>query len=331
MREPPAFIPTPAFKSCYADLLTAFLAEKHMNFKYSSETTYLRQLDNVLVQQGAKLGHTNRECFERWIAARPGEHPLTQENRVRLVRQFARYLVRNGISAYVPQDRYLAQRPVSFAPRVFSFAEIRNLLGEVDRLKPYGVSRISLRHLVMPEVFRILYGCGLRINEVMRLRVKDVDLHEGILTVHNTKFGKHRLVPMAPSLVRRLKHYQRRIGSRDSNAYFFPAPDGGRYASQSVYVLFRELLPRIGLIHRGRGYGPRLHDLRHTYAVHRLILWYREGVNLEAKIAVLATYLGHTGVAGTQKYLHLVPELFPEVTAGLEELVEHVIPKGEAS
>jgi len=331
MREPPAFVPMPAFKSCYADLLTAFLTEKHMNFQYSSQTTHLRQLDDFMVQRGAKLGQTNRKYFERWMATRPGEHHLTQEHRVVLVRQFGRYLVRNGIVAYIPQDRYLPQRPVSFAPRVFSFAEIRNLLGEVDRLKPYGVSRISLRHLVMPEVFRILYGCGLRINEALRLRVKDVDLDEGILTIHNTKFGKHRLVPMAPSLLQRLKRYKKRMGGRDSNAFFFPAPDGGRYCSVRVYQVFREILPRIGLIHRGRGYGPRLHDLRHTYAVHRLILWYREGANLEAKIAVLATYLGHTGVAGTQKYLHLVPELFPEVTAGLEEMVGHVIPTGDAS
>jgi len=112
-------------------------------------------------------------------------------------------------------------------------------------------------------------------------------------------------------------------------SYFFPSRDGGYYGCNAIYLVFRIILKRIGIKHGGHGYGPRLHDLRHTFAVHRLIGWYRERENLNAKLPLLATYLGHQGMNGTQRYLHLVPKLLPEVTETLENTVGHVIPGRE--
>lgn len=326
MREHPTLL-TPAFKSQFADLLEGFLAEKRASgYKYNYAIRTLHDIDRALLCEALTPSEIPRELAERWLVRRPGEQPKSHAKRVVVMRQFSKFLVRNGIPAYIPHDGYAPRKPSSFVPRIFTFAEIRDLLDVIDRMGRVPTSRSPLRHLIMPEIFRVLYGCGLRVGEALRLRAKDVDLDEGILNICNTKFGKDRLVPMSPSLVQRLRRYRERTGRRGDNAYFFPARDRGQYHPQTVYYFFRQVLPKIGIVHGGPGYGPRVHDLRHTYAVHRLIRWYREGTVLSAKIPVLATYLGHRHAASTQKYLHLVPELFPEVTKSLETSVGHVIP-----
>ena len=326
MREHPELL-TPLFKSAFADHLKDFLAEKRAaGYKYNVGVRTLTKIDDLLFYEKVPLGEIPRQWLEPWLCVRLGEHPTCHKNRVTVIRQLALYLVRNDIPTWVPHYSYTPVQSSSFAPRIFTFAEIHNLLNEIDRVKPFQISRFPLRHLVMPELFRVLCGCGLRLGEAIRLRVEDVDLVEGILSIRNTKFGKDRLVPLAPGLMQRLRRYSERVGVRQNDVYFFPAPDGGPYSQVNLHHFFRKMLSRIGISHGGRGHGPRIHDLRHSFSVHRLIQWYREGADLSAKVAILATYLGHRDITSTQKYLHLVPELFPEVTRSLEQFVGHVIP-----
>lgn len=327
MREHSTLL-TPTFRSLFADLLNGFLAEKRASgYKYNTAAIILKDIDGFLLREGAPSCELPHECSKRWLAKRPEEHPNTQASRVVVMRKFAQYLRRNGVDAYIPHTRYASRRPGSFVPRIFTFAEIRVLLDTIDHLRFIPMGYSPLRHIVMPELFRVLYGCGLRISEALKLRDKDVNLDDGILEIHDTKFGKHRLVPMSPSIVKRLKRYKERTGYRGDDAYFFPSRDQGQYHPQTIRLLFRQTLSTSGIVYEGRSYGPRVHDLRHTYAVHRLIQWYREGAVLPAKIPILATYLGHKNVISTQVYLHFVPELFPEVSKSIESSVGHVIPR----
>ena len=202
---------------------------------------------------------------------------------------------------------------------------MKTLLQAVDQLPPDN--RCPLRHLIMPEVFRLLYGCGMRGGEVTHLTVADVDLVAGIVTVQEGKFHKDRLVPMAPSLTARLQKYTRTLDARNPAAFFFPAPDGGPYSNQTVYGIFRRLLRECGIPHGGRGKGPRLHDLRHGFAVHRLQRWYRQGADLGTKLPVLATYMGHRSLLSTQHYLHITPEIFPQINARLDLYLGPIIPR----
>jgi integrase/recombinase XerD len=204
--------------------------------------------------------------------------------------------------------------------------ELRKFFQAVDALEP--TARSPLRHLIMPEVFRLLYGCGFRVREVLKLRVRDVDLNQGIITVHQGKFRKDRLVPPALTLVNRLRNYAAHFENRPPDAIFFPAPGGGPFSLVTVYKLFRQLLLQCGIPHAGRGKGPRIHDYRHLFAVHTLRRWYREGEDLDAKLPLLATYLGHQHLSGTQRYLHLTAELFPEITARVDAAFGDVIPRG---
>jgi integrase/recombinase XerD len=146
---------------------------------------------------------------------------------------------------------------------MLSDEELQKLFQAVDTLQP--TARSPLRHLIMPEVFRLLYECGFRVSEVLKLRVRDVDLDQGIITVLQGKFRKDRLVPPALPVVNRLRKYAAQFDNRLPSAIFFPGPSGGPFSLRTVYTVFRKLLLHCGIPHAGRGKGPRIHDYRHLF------------------------------------------------------------------
>lgn len=316
----------PGFRSVLAPFMEKFLQEKHAcGYTYHEPARILRRLDDFLVQEGLAARELPRSIARKWLAKKAHESARTQRQRITVVRHFSRFLLRLGHSAYVPDSTLAARNPSRFIPRMLSDKELRKFFQALDALEP--TARSPLRHLVMPEVFRLLYACGFRVREVLRLRVRDVDLDRGIITVRQGKFRKDRWVPPALSLVNRLRKYAARFEDRSPDAIFFPAPSGGPFSLRTVYTLFRQLLLRCGIPHPGRGKGPRIHDFRHLFALHTLRRWYRDGEDLDAKLPLLATYLGHQHLSGTQRYLHLTAELFPEITARVDAAFGAVIPR----
>ena len=262
------------FKSSLAPLMEQFVREKRaVGYRYESGASELMRFDQFLAQHATERGVLPRSVALAWLAKRPTESPHTQQNRFTVVRQFAEFMCRLGHPAYVPDRSQSAKGHSTFAPRIFTHREVRRLLQEVDRLAP--TARSPIRNLVMPEIFRLLCGCGLRAGEVVKLRNDDVDLNRGVLTVRDTKFRKDRLVPPAVPLIERLRSYDAAVsavvGARRGDAFFFPSLRSGQCRRNSVYVVFRQLLFRCGIPHAGRGKGPRVHDLRH-YSGIRLIL-----------------------------------------------------------
>jgi len=318
------------FQSPVAALMEQFVKEKQAcGYRFGEEARILARFDRFLCEEALSQCELPRAMIRKWLAKQSHESAATHRCRIYAVRQFARYLCRRGYSADVPDRSLTAKRGASFSPRIPTQAEVQQLLHAVDQLTP--TARSPLRHLVMPEIFRLLYGCGFRLGEVLHLRVADVDLHQGILTVREGKFRKDRLVPPALPLVQRLRKYAHSMGDRSPDAYFFPSPSGGPWSHEAVYRLYRQLLLRCKIAHAGRGKGPRVHDLRHGFAVHALLRWCREGADLNAKLPVLSTYMGHRSLAGTQRYLHLIVELYPEITVRANAAFGDVIPRRIAS
>ena len=314
------------FNSSLAPFMDQFVREKRaVGYRYNSGVYLLMRLDRFLAREAPNDETLTRVAARKWLAKGSFESGASQQHRFTVVRQFALFLCRLGHPAYVPDRSLSAKREQTFSPRILTHAEVRLILREVDRLAPTAHS--PLRHLVMPEIFRLLYGCGFRLSEVLKLRVADADLNRGVLTVRDGKFGKDRHVPPALPLVRRLQAYDVALGPRKASAFFFPSDRGGPWRGVTVYALFRRLLFRSGIQHGGPGKGPRVHDLRHTFAVHTMLRWYREGIDLDAKLPVLATYLGHESLKGTQRYLHMTAELHPEVVRRVNVDFGDVIPR----
>ncbi len=323
-------VPTIGGRSPLAPLMEAFIQEMcSCGYRSTYHAAILRRFDAFLYQQELQQCELPKSLSWQWLTKQPHESANTQISRISVVRQFAMFLCRMGHPADVPDRSMGAKATTAFAPRILTHDEVRRLLDAADSLKP--VAHTPIRHIVMPELFRLLYGCGLRLNEVLALRVKDVDLIQGVLRINDGKFRKDRLVPPAIPLVQRLQKYAGKIGDQPDDAYFFPSPRGGRGSPSPIYWMFRELLMRCCIPHGGRGQGPRVHDLRHTFAVHTLLRWYRENADLQARLPVLAAYLGHASIEGTQEYLHLTAELFPEIVVRSHLAFGDVIPRRSPS
>ncbi|MEW6425735.1 MAG: tyrosine-type recombinase/integrase [Bacillota bacterium] len=148
--------------------------------------------------------------------------------------------------------------------------------------------------------------------------------------IKKAKFGKERLVPLSRTVHERCREYAAAMEQYHvwkDTTYFFPAPHGGRYSERTVYWHFRRLLREAGISHGGRGKGPRVHDLRHTYSVHCLRNWVKDGMDLTTAMPYLSAYLGHSGIRGTQRYLCLAAELYPDIVKRTEEKFSWVVPE----
>lgn len=321
------FVPT--FASPIATMLDGFLSDKRSRgYTYRREVYHLQQLDRFLFNQGLTTDELPERLTQQWLEQTRKRKPSTHRKRYIVLRQLIKFMQLHGYSVKLPLLPWAARKELRSAARIFSYDEIRAIFNATDRLE-YD-PHTALRHLVVPELFRTLYGCGLRVGEARRLTVADVDLRVGVFSIRQGKFHRDRLVPMAPGLCDRLRRYEEALGSRSSDAVFFPAHNGRQYGAQGVYNIFRGLLDAAGIIHGGRGTGPRLHEVRHTFAVHRLEQWYRAGDDLNAKLPLLATYLGHTSMAGTQAYLQLTQTLFTDIAVDLDKAYGHVIPRGDS-
>ena len=249
--------------------------------------------------------------------------PYPQETivkRYRTLSAFYRYLAsRRGI--HLPP---LPQAPKvgmsTFVPHIYSHEELGRLL----RAAPVACQNPSalLDGDTLRTVLLLLYGAGLRLGEAVRLDVGDVDLIHALLTVRQTKFFKMRLVPLGRDLTRVLIDYRQRWDRQHASRADFPffrMRNGERIEQFTMERTFR-LLRTIAQVSRqgGARRQPRLHDLRHTAAVHRLIAWYRRGADLQYLLPRLATYLGHKDLAGTQHYLTLTPKLLDEASKRFE-------------
>jgi len=241
------------------------------------------------------------------------------------MRKLAEYMSIRGMEAHKPMIQ-VHQKASAFMPHIYTDSELRRIFEQADLLPFYP--NCPNRGPVASLLFRMLYGCGLRISEALNLTMKDVDLDNGVLTILDSKFGQSRYVPMLPSLTERCQQYVAHIRSEAPvDAPFFPAPDGGHYSQRAVYTTFRHILEDAGIPHTGR--GPRIHDFRHTFSVCCLKKWILSGKDLNAALPVLSAYLGHKGLNGTQKYLRLTADMYPDIVKTMELRFGDIVPGGE--
>lgn len=304
--------------------------------------------DHVLRMRslGYRYGH---ECeflrFDRFLQARPGatEEPLSKLvhdyvgaatspamkiKRLRIGNIVASALNRRGIAtpAIVP-DRLLTREVArkTCRPYIYTEDQIKTLL---KTARSYPGKRAPLRPITLYTMLAVAYCAGLRLGEIVRLQLRDVDFQEGTIEVRDTKFFKSRRLPLSRSALEALRDYidaRRKMGaSQEPQAPVFVHEKGG-YSQITAGALLRNVIRRAGLCPgRGRG-GPRVHDLRHAFVVHRMTEWYRNGINPQNRLHHLSTYLGHRDIHSTLIYITITQELLQHANARFRTAEEDVL------
>jgi site-specific recombinase XerD len=285
---------------------------------YHSQTRLLEYFDRFLVQQGFSGSHITREITDSYQQGLTTLAPRTQSNRMCVVRQFCEYLTGSDPQNYVPGPLKMIRSDRAHQPYIYNSRQLRALLAAAARLLPLG----SLRPHTYRTLLGLLYSTGIRISEAMALNLADVQSSTQWLYIAEGKFRKARWVALSSSTGRALQHYiDRRFKSAPHS------PDSPLLLNQT----FRGLLQKCDIPHNKR-IGPRIHDLRHTFAVHRLLAWYRQGHDVNARLPALATYMGHVDISSTRIYLQPTAELLEQVNQRFHNYYLHnIVPKGGQS
>jgi integrase/recombinase XerD len=311
-----------------SEAITALVGEKRaVGYKYDAEAQVLARFEAFSRREFPGLDTLTETSVNAWISAarRRGVTPTTLQGLAAPIRELARWLGRRGEPAYL-LPRSTLPRPVRYVPHIYTDAELAGLFTQTDRC--HYCSEVPQRHLVMPVLFRTIYACGLRCSEARLLRLADVDIDAGVLQIRDAKGGKDRQVPVSGPLRARLAGYHAQVAGRPGRReWFFPGARTDRPLTLgNVYHNFRRFLWQAGISHGGRGHGPRVQDLRHTFAVNNLRSWFAQGRDVAALLPVLQTYLGHSSVADTAYYLHLTAESYPDITARVQRVIGDVVP-----
>lgn len=288
----------------------------------------LRQFDQYCLLNSVQEPVLNEKLVNDWLSTKADEKQSTHSTRISALRCFSKHLSSLGNEViWNPYPGYTS-RVSKYVPYIFCQEEILRIFTSADLMpKSCGRSRF---HFVFPTILRVLYGCGLRVSEALKLTLRDVDLKNGFISVRSAKFDKQRRIPISESLLIALRNYmvknQELIGV-DADGFFFPNANGERYSHRTVYDKFRTILWQSGIPHQGKGKGPRVHDLRHTFAVHSLQQNIQKGKDMYVSLTSLMTYLGHSKISSTEYYLRLTAEVFPDFLQKSDTVCVATIPE----
>lgn len=308
-----------------SDAIMAMVAQKRaLGYKYLSEAAILQRFLAFSRSQFPGLNTITRDSADAWVteAQQRSVKPSTLSGLTTSVRDLARWLIRHGVAAYILPTG-LGPRPSPYLPHIYTDQELMDFFAQTDLC--HVCPKVPVRHLVMPVFFRTLYACGLRCSEARLLRASDVDLATGVLHIRDAKGGKDRQIPISESLRVRLTQYYAQI-DWIGNEWFFPGRDGRPLTLTNVYRNFRRFLWQARISHGGRGKGPRVHDLRHTFAVNNLRRWFAVDKDAGALLPILQTYMGHDSINDTAYYLRLTAESHPDIVARLNQALGHIVP-----
>jgi integrase len=316
-----------SFTSSFGLRLKQFIDQKHsLGFYYDKIVYILRNFDVFCREQFPAEQSLTKEICLAWAIRKDTENIRTYNNRLAPIREFARYLIRRGENAYLlPIDFHRnLPRPTFY---VYSEKEIISLWNVLDNLKPSKTS--PFWHLIIPVFFRLLYCCGLRPCEARKLSCEDVDLESGRLNIIESKRNKSRIVMMSDDVTEMCLQYNNSVSKIIPNRkIFFPNPKDVPYPQGWPGEFFPNLRTKAG-IHASNNCSPRIYDMRHTFATHRLYKWMQEGKDIANMIPYLSESMGPEKVRYTYYYIHFVPGIIETMTGFDFSILENILPEVE--
>jgi integrase/recombinase XerD len=303
------------YNSQFKLYIEGLIKQKHiLGFPYLESERVLKKFDMFCLEYFPDESTFTREIGQRWAVIKSTEKPVSFQNRMAPVRELARYMSRLGINAYIIPATFTPKHAERRVPHIFTDRELKLFFTATDIMEVNN--RSTIRHFIVPVIFRLMYCCGLRPAEARMLKIKDVDLSSGALNITESKGHKDRIVMMSED-VRALcvNYYIQRQHICPESEYFFPSQleHGSPFTSEWLIKMLRLCWKNSG-IREYSGNTPIPYDFRHTYVTKRLYLWMKEGKDLEGMLPYLSAYLGHERFSHTAYYIHLVPEFFPQMS-----------------
>jgi integrase len=296
--------------------------------------TLLRELDRFTQKGRLQSGTIDEEFARAWLAPCGSRGPNTRRARYYVLRRFCRFVAKRRPDTFVPGESLRPRGRPPKPPHIYSREEVRVLLNGALSLRDWeSWHPCPIRSKTMHAVILLLATSGLRISEALHLTLHDVDLEDGVLSIRQSKFRKSRLVPLSVGTVDVLRQYRNlrvAVAPTGPEDAFFVSGRRKAYSIGTVQGMFRDIAVQAGL-RRPKGRGPRLHDLRATFAVTRLLQWYRDGDNVMARLPLLSTYLGHACIADTEVYLQITTALLQEAKTRFHAFAQDLLPTGGQS
>jgi integrase len=290
----------------------------------------LKEFDDFAVKSLLKEPHLTAEFITEWRKTRVADCERTIYAKYSVWSQLTTLMCRTGCPCFIP--KLPRQSHPGFTPYIFTHEQITALFKACDQYRLYDV-RMGTSLFAMPSLLRLLYSTGVRITETLSIKNEDVHLDEKYIMLRKTKNGTERIVPVCESLHEVLTEYisyrneMPVINVTGPKSQFFVKADGTNFQASAVYQHFRKLLKQTGIPYIGNHRGPRVHDLRHTYAVHALIQMGRNGMDLYTGLPILSTCLGHHSLSATEQYVRLTFAIYPELEQQCSPINAFVYPK----
>lgn len=323
----------PFFTGPFTPMCELFVSQKRaIGLVYNTQAKRLRQFDNFCKCYDISNFEITEEIATAYCVRLPNENDNSRRDRVYIMRTFAEFLVSQGYPSYILPET--PKRVAAHMPYIFTKDEIGRLFERIDLLEP---TNFTTGHLMFPLLFRVLYGCGLRISETLSLLKQDVDVDAGILHINHGKNDRERIVPMSDSLLAKCLIFLTEVHSdTPDDMPLFYTKNRTAFSRHAIGRALRNYLWDVGIPYQGKDVGPRIHDIRHTFICHNIQHWAETGIPIHSKLPILSKYVGHATTGATQWYLRLTAEVYPHIRdicerelAGMYGNIEGFTPEGD--
>lgn len=290
----------------------------------------LKEIDDFANASRLDSPHITESFFQQWRSTRIADCERTLYAKYSVWSQLTTLMCRCGCTCFIPR---LPKQPKSdFTSYIFTHEQIAAIFNAADEYRLYDI-RMGTALISMPALLRLLYSTGIRISEALSIRNNHVHMDEGYIHLEKTKNGSGRIVPICDSMKAVLLTYMEYRdnmpikGIADTYNFLFVKSDGTSFKANCVYQHLRKLFDKCGISYRGNHHGPRVHDLRHTNAVHALVQMGHDGMDLYTSLPILSACLGHRSLSATEQYVRLTCVMYPELEEQCSEINAFVYPK----
>lgn len=319
------------YRSVFAPYFDSFLKMKDtMGYGLNKFRGIFLELDRFFLETGVTDAYITSEQIAAWRITRVNDKARTLYDKYSVLSQFCRYMCHLGHECYIP--RLPKQKDMDFIPYVFTHQQMDMIFRECDRMTVLN-GNMNSALFAIPALIRFLYSTGVRIGEALSIKNADVDYSRHRIIIRESKNKMQRMVPVNSSLEEVMKQYEtyrNRMpveGLTDKESFFFVSAIGKPFTKSTAYRWFKKILRQCGIPHIGKQQGPRVHDVRHTSAVHSFEKMVKSGVDIYCALPILSTFLGHKTIKGTEKYVRMVQEIYPDIIGMVNPVTSFVFPK----